>query len=212
MAIAIGDVTSNVAVSTSGSVYEVSGDGAFDKMMSTVAKHLKAQYDDDKIVGEAYATVYANSIIAVLAESNKFVLTVDEINAKALLMDKQLLELDKKIELINAQIAKMISDNLLVGAQISKMNAEEGLINANRDGVLAKTSRDNAEAAKKLASLDQTLINLEKQAVVLTEQAKAYSGDYWASIYRAETSFEASLYDTSGGTVPPTVNYPPAPF
>lgn len=67
--ISVADITSNVTV-TEGIV---TGSGVFDKIMETVNAHINNQYQLDRLTGSDFATVYSNSLNAVLQLSFNFV-------------------------------------------------------------------------------------------------------------------------------------------
>jgi len=63
--------TSNVATSAAN---VVTGDGVFDNMMTTISKHIDAQYQLGRIKGPDYSTVYLGAMQSAVTESMRFVL------------------------------------------------------------------------------------------------------------------------------------------
>jgi len=49
----------------------LNGTGAFDVLMRTVKLHLQEEYDEGRIVGKEYATVYIGAITAVLQTASQ---------------------------------------------------------------------------------------------------------------------------------------------
>lgn len=50
---------------------ELNGTGAFDVLMRSVKLHLQEEYDEGRIVGKEYATVYIGAITAVLQTASQ---------------------------------------------------------------------------------------------------------------------------------------------
>ena len=70
--------------------YQVTGEGVFDKIMSTVTLHLQAQFDSGRIKGEQFASMYTQLTAKALETSMQLLL--------------QLPLKDKQEELLQAQI------------------------------------------------------------------------------------------------------------
>ena len=70
----------------------IAGTGAFDVLMRSAKLHLQEEYDNQRITGTDYTTVYMNTIAAVLQTSIQFLLNeqqVQEINARIGLIRQQ---------------------------------------------------------------------------------------------------------------------------
>lgn len=98
----IEDITANVTVSAD---HVVSGDGVFDDIMETVNKHIKAEYDANRITTTDYSTVYLGALQSVLTESMKFALEKDNAGLKAKVTEKNSKVLDAQASLYARQEA-----------------------------------------------------------------------------------------------------------
>jgi hypothetical protein len=59
---------------------DINGDGVFDVLMRAVKTHLREEYDQGRIVGKDYTTVYLGSITQVLQTSIQFMLNQQQAN------------------------------------------------------------------------------------------------------------------------------------
>jgi hypothetical protein len=93
------------------------GSGVFDKMMQTATLHITKEYENGRISGTDYATVYLGSIQAVMAQSVQFLLGEQVAGKQADLLTEQIAEQtaatiradsesEKKRDLLRAQTAK----------------------------------------------------------------------------------------------------------
>ena len=105
----IGEFTTNVHKAPE---FTVEGDGIFDVMMNTATKHLKAQFDGNRIREEDYADAYVQIYQSTLQAAVQIWLnkSLNELNAKVLecqakLACAQAQKECKSIDLIEAQIA-----------------------------------------------------------------------------------------------------------
>lgn len=99
---------------------ESDGTGIFDKLIQSVNRHIGAQYEDGRITGADYASVYLGSLQSVLSESVKFILAEQEAGYRADLLLEQILTEQKKNEvagLIDLEKQKMQEQIDLVIAQ-----------------------------------------------------------------------------------------------
>lgn len=106
------------------------GTGIFDVLMQAVNRHIDEQFENGRIVGPEYATVYLGSIQSVLQESIKFLLGEQQA--------------DKQAELLQAQIDKTGQESDVAIAQATKLYED---IAASQ----SKTTRDNNESTQKIA-------------------------------------------------------------
>lgn len=68
------------------------GNGAFDQLMQATKLHLREEYDNGRITGNEYSTVYLGALTAVLRTSIQFLLNeqqVQRINAEIGLIRQQ---------------------------------------------------------------------------------------------------------------------------
>lgn len=96
------------------------GDGVFDKLMNAIDKNLQAQYDNGRITGSDYATIYSQLLQAALSNALQFSINKENfklqiVNAKNQdeLSDIQKENLKAQTAVYNRQL-KGFDDNLLV--------------------------------------------------------------------------------------------------
>jgi hypothetical protein len=58
----------------------VDGTGAFDVLMRATKKHLQEEFENQRITGSEYATVYLGALAAVLQTSIQFLLNEQQVN------------------------------------------------------------------------------------------------------------------------------------
>jgi len=147
------------------------GVGVFDKLMNTIELRLDEQYNNGRIKGADYATVYLGALQSTLQQSIAFLLQ-KEVTAM------QLVEAEAKIAkelgytlsrdsdgdpsidtntgtgLLDEQIIQMKKENDLKEAQITKIYADTALVDQQQVTELAQTS----DAAAGIQKAKQDLI------------------------------------------------------
>jgi len=109
-----------VAQLTSGTVV---GTGVFDELMKAVNAQLQEQFDNNRITGADYATVYLSSLQSAMAQAVQFILGQQ-------VADKQADLLTQKIETEKAQT----EDNILAGVVAGTVGKQKLLLTAQTDG------------------------------------------------------------------------------
>ena len=146
--------------------YSVTGDGIFDTLMETGTKHLKAQFEANRIREEDYANAYIELYKYTLQIAADIYLKRGQIEAE---IEKTKAETDKtkaETDLIKSEKAKAEAETSLINAQVQ-------LIPLERDKLQAEISLANAQAEEskqKVEVLKEQLKLLGKQ--VETENAK----------------------------------------
>lgn len=132
----ISDLTNNVTVTDN----IVSGDGYFDDIMETMTKHLQAQYDADRITGQAYAQLYAQVMQNALGQSMQFLM-----NKRAKELSVDALEYAKSIKEQEAIVSQETRDDKIaqVGATLLKTNAEASYIDEQETQLINSVSFNN---------------------------------------------------------------------
>ena len=139
--------------------YSVTGDGIFDTLMETGTKHLKAQFEANRIREEDYANAYIELYKYTLQIAADIYLKRGQIEAE---IEKTKAETDN----IKAEADKTKAETSLINAQVQ-------LIPLERDKLQAEISLANAQAEEskqKVEVLKEQLKLLGKQ--VETENAK----------------------------------------
>lgn len=125
---------------------KVEGNGTFDRLMSSVRKHIHEEYRQNRIKGPEYSGLYLGSLQSVLSESIRYL--IDKNNAELtqkqidlaveqrLLIKKQIIQADKdanktdsEINLLNTQKDKTQSEIVLLEIQRNKTQSEINLLN-----------------------------------------------------------------------------------
>jgi len=119
--IAISDITTNVDTTGSGSEIEVTGDGYFDDLMETINTHLKAQYDANRLTGDAYARVYMGMAQAALGQSMQFSLAKRNAELKADIATEELLKKKNEVTVSDGTVQDKIDSS---SAQLTKLENE----------------------------------------------------------------------------------------
>lgn len=146
--------------------YSVTGDGIFDTLMETGTKHLRAQFEANRIREEDYANAYIELYKYTLQIAADIYLKRGQIEAE---IEKTKAEADKtkaETDLIKSEKAKTEAETSLINAQVQ-------LIPLERDKLQAEIALANAQAEEskqKVEVLKEQLKLLGKQ--VETENAK----------------------------------------
>lgn len=139
--------------------YSVTGDGIFDTLMETGTKHLKAQFEANRIREEDYANAYI--------ELYKYTL---QIAADIYLKRGQI---EAEIERIKAETDKTKAEVSKTNAETSLLNAQVQLIPLEKEKLQAQVDLANAqveESRQKIEILKEQLKLIGKQ--LETEEAK----------------------------------------
>ena len=155
---------------------DLTGDGAFDKLMSAVELRLEAQYNEGRINGSQYAEVYLGALQGVLQQSIAYILGVQQADKQAELLveqtklvTEQILQAqseksltDQKILTEQSQILDTVDGNPVVGtvgAQKAVLSTQEALNNQQA----AKISADILKSNSEKSLLDQKRFTEEAQ-------------------------------------------------
>jgi len=120
------------------------GTGVFDLLQEAIELHLSDQFNEGRITGSEYATVYLGALQSVLSQAVTFILSEQEASIKIDLLEKQVVEAEERIDLVIAQKAKAYEE-----------------IEASR----AKTARDNLLNSKEVKKAEKEIELLEAQLV-----------------------------------------------
>jgi len=146
----------------------VPGTGTFDLMMESINLQLKDQYDAGRIPGDLYADVYLGALQATLQESVKFLLSKQEADKKADLVNAQINEVSERIDLVVAQTAeayekikssqdRTIRENTLNNSNLAKLVEETDLLKSKDIEEIASTARQDSESKAKIHNLNADL-------------------------------------------------------
>jgi hypothetical protein len=130
------------------------GTGVFDKLMVAVENHIQEQYDDGRITGSDYATVYLGSLQSVLQQSMAFLLEEQKAGLEA--------------DLIQAKIDSEVKNNEAGGViDLQKQKLQEEI-----DLVIAQTANQYQQIdASRQDTTRRNLIN-SKEAIKLDKETE----------------------------------------
>lgn len=149
MSIKLSDLTNEIT--------STEGTGIMDVLFEKVEARLQEQYDQDRITGSDFATVYAQLISAVMQNSINFLLNQDkaamDAAAARAAVEKQwgylvttdadgdwILGASSGTGLIDEQITKAQNEVDLTIGQVSKIYADIALVGQQQESELAQTS------------------------------------------------------------------------
>lgn len=172
--ITIADLTNKTSVEA--------GTGVFDKLMEAMKLHLKDEFDEGRITGPEFATVYLGALQATLQQSLTFLLSEQEASAKIDLIEKQIAEAEERIDLVRAQTAaeyekiaaskaKTARDNVLNGKQVLKVEQETSLIDKQEDDQVFITTQLRPEEVTKLQEEIDLLESRDLEQIAATTRS-----------------------------------------
>lgn len=159
----------------------VTGDGIFDKLMTSVNTQIDSQYKLTRIKGAEYASVYLGAMQTCISEAVKFLLAKDAAEWDMALKEAQLAiyqqELSLKLAMQPHEIEKIL-------AEISKLSADTQLSGVQKAEVLAGTTRSNNESTADIAlkGAQTTLVGKQglsedKKALLIVRQTAGFDDD-----------------------------------
>jgi len=181
------------------------GTGVFDVLINATEFHIIDQYEQGRITGSDYATVYLGSIQAVLAQSIKFLMEEQKADKEAELIQEKIesenknnevggvidltkQKIQEEIDLIIGKTAeayegvqasqqKTNRENQLNSRVIIKTESETALLNDRDLEQVAFTTRTDAESAQKIALMAaQTLgFTTDAKQKLLKQQLDGYA-------------------------------------
>lgn len=132
------------------------GNGIFDVLIRVVEKHIKEQYDNNRITGGDYATVYLGAMQSVLSQSVTF-----------LLQEQQA---DKQADFLSEQIKSEIKNNEDEGViELSKRQTQEEI-----DLVIARTASEYERVTASQANTARMDAESEEKIKLIANQALGF--------------------------------------
>lgn len=157
------------------------GTGVFDVLMASTNLHLTEQYNENRITGAEFATVYLGALQAVLAQSISFTLGKQAADKQAELLIAQTNEVQEKIDEIIAQTAKhyeaikasqenTIRENLLNNTTRLKLDEEIDLLQSKDAEQILDTIRKDAEHTAKITEMNYDIAIKAQQELNMKEK------------------------------------------
>lgn len=178
---------------------EINGTGVFDRLMASMVKHLKVEYEANRISGAEYTKAYIGVIGHVLETANQFLLTKDTAYWQALLVQMQaraaeVAAVQARIELETARVTlaraqyeastaeanyalttiKIATEDVTYGNMVLQGQGidytNQSILPAQKTGI----DHTNANLLSEGVGIDYTNANiLPRQAELLKEQGEA---------------------------------------
>lgn len=176
----------------------VSGDGLFDVLMDTATKHLRAQFDANRIREEDYATAYVDIYKATLQAA----LQAWDTSLKDDEKDAQIALLEAQRELVLAQVetekkkpAQLDAQTALTNEQAETQACQTDLVCAQHreeeykisDILPAQKAQVEAQTAKLIEDKNLTVkqeLSEERKAALYLRQAESFNEDYKQKILK----------------------------
>lgn len=145
---------------------EVEGNGIFDKLMSTISKHVEHEYEENRITGAEYSTTYIAAIQSALGYGVQFLLNRDASYWQA--QQAQLQAISARVELETAKVR-----HALMYIEANTAEANFGLTTmrlANED----VTYDTNLFRYEKLMPLEEDMSTKQIESLVTEIQINQY--------------------------------------
>lgn len=153
---------------------KLDGAGVFDTLMRTMKAHLDREFQQNRITGPEYSTVYLGSVQAVLQTSLEFLIQRQKIALEAELLNQQVILAqtevmkaeaavrlaEKQVELAEIELQIQAKNLLKIPAEIAHIEAQTALVEANTTKVPAEKAQIEAETS--LVEANLTKVSAEK--------------------------------------------------
>ena len=189
MAILLKDLTNGVTVRATGTQPEWVGTAVFDVLMKAVNENINIQFEQNRITGSDYATVYLGAIETCIKEAINFLLQ------KAIA--------DKDTDLKQAQILKLQAETLNIQEE-TKLKQEE--IKLKQEEIKLKKEANNlaiAEAALKQAQADaypdqaaKDLLVKQANIDLLDRQKEGFDDNKHQKLFEAQMNAWALMFSS----------------
>lgn len=176
---------------------EVGGTGTFDRMMLAITAHLDKQYNESKITGSDYATVYLGALTTVMQQATAYLLGAERLEKELLLIQEQIDNMQKQTALVEAQIANINADTLIKTEQIQlTANQAAQVIEQTKLTTSQKNQVDKEielltqqvlKAMQDTALVAQQVINTTNQNTTITKQQEKLDAENAILLEKLET-------------------------
>ena len=158
----------------------VEGTGVFDVLIQAVERHVNSQYEEGRLAGTDFATVYLGSMQSVLSEAVKYLMTEQQADRQADLISAQILSETKNHEVggvidlnkrklqeeIDLIIAKTAAEYENIGAS-TQNTVRQNLLNSKQ---VIKVEKDTELVISQNSEL---LLNGPEERLLTIEKKKA---------------------------------------
>lgn len=167
------------------------GTGVFDTLISAINSNIKIQYDEGRLSGADYASVYLGSMQSAIAQSMQFILSEKAIEADVANKEKQLEILQKQLETEEFKV------NELLPLQKAKMEEEIDLLQTQESEMLLNGASSRALQDERTKTQEHITDKAEQDALLAS--ANAYIAD---ATKDNKVSISDNELAVSTGTVP----------
>lgn len=159
----------------------VNSSGYFKEIMESIDANIQKEFEENRLTGPDYATVYLGAMQYALDNVFKYVLAEAINNNQAALIWAQAQKTAEELELIKAQTQKVLKEINLLDLQYEKETIEKEIAEAAKEDLKIKPRLDNVVATNQAALLSaQEKLTTEKidtensQQNVLAKQVSLY--------------------------------------
>lgn len=165
----------DIGIITDGSI---GGVGIFDVLMRAVDAHIESQWDNDRINGQEYATVYSEAIVATLDRAVNLAVQQLRLGFEIENLRKEGAYKDAQIELAKQQLEKQPYEIKLLEAQTEQVKAQTTNVGATTDRITKETEQ-KLPAEVKMLTAQVTGIEAENEltgtkVLISKEELKQY--------------------------------------
>lgn len=159
------------------------GTGVFDVLMRATKAHLDSEYNQNRIRGPEYSTVYLGSLESVMRTALDFLLQKQKIALEAQLLEQQVilagvevlkanaavLQIEAQTKLVDQQTLNAVKEGVVLDKQACKLNAEYDLLLLQKD----RTSAETALLTQKIATekAQTTSIGVDADSILGRQKA-----------------------------------------
>lgn len=157
------------------------GTGVFDLLMKTAELNLQDQFENGRITGAEFSTIYLGAMQASMQQAIAFILGKQTADKQAELLVEQINEVNEKTDLVIAQTAavyesikssqdKTLRENLLNNTTVAKILEETDLLQSKDLEEIANTIRQDIESEVKVTDLNYSIAVKAQQELTLKDK------------------------------------------
>ena len=202
MAIQLSDLTNGSTVRASGTQPVWEGTAIFDVLMKAVNENINIQFEQNRITGSDYATVYLGAIETCIKEATN------------LLLQKAIA--DKEIEVKTQQILTMQNDDNIKSAQSAKdleVKTQQNLTMKNDDNIKSAQSAKDLEVKTKELGVKQAqtdkliddLLTAAKQRELYSRQITGFDDNKYQKLFESQLSSWGLMFSSGMLTEKPSI-------
>ena len=151
----------------------IDGQGVFDVLMQTSKAHLQQEFDQNRIKGSEFSTVYLGALQQVMATSLQFLLQKTAANQEALIRAKQLALMDTQLATAEQQLLQAVAQTAQIQAQTALVNQQTANALIEKDVLIAQKCKLQAEFDVLLLTKDKTTSETQLlEQKIVTERAQ----------------------------------------